>query len=396
MAAMNEDSQNQFCTNKYDRRKIFYHPQAIASLLTTGDCWPITVNTGFTTYCNHSCTWCVSAYTTRQPPSLKTRDQLIIQPEVWIKNIKILAENGTKSLTISGQGEPLLHPAAGQMLDAVAEFGLKYMLFTNGECLHPKFYDSLFKAAVAVRFSVDAGTEEMHSRWHGATNSNGKGKTNFNRLVENIRNLVAEKRCRGTLYPHIGCQMIASKLTEADFEGFAKLFREVGVDYVVYKSLQHHKSNDNITLSSFDLHSSQEERIAQVELMLAQLLKIQAKYQTESFEVFVKVDQIQNAYVKEFNGAERYDRCRAHPLTPMIEPEGNVYLCIDHGGDPEFVIGNIYQHSIDEIWRSQRRQEVAERIDLKTKCPAGCFLDQTNVILHQLAHPDPNLHHVLI
>ena len=53
-------------------------------------------------------------------------------------------------------------------------------------------------------------------------------------------------------FPHIGCQMVCSKLTESDFDGFAKLFREVGVDYVAYKSLQ--QCNAEISVSSLLVH----------------------------------------------------------------------------------------------------------------------------------------------
>ena len=382
--------------DKYDRRKIFFHPAAIASLLQTGDTWPVTVNTGFTTYCDHSCVWCSSAYTTRKIPSLKERDELIVVPSVWIKNIRILAQGGTQGLIIAGQGEPLLHPKAKEMLDAVADTGMKYMLFSNGQRANEKFYESFFEAAAAVRFSVDAASPEMHKRWHSAKNSQGGGRSDFDKVVSNIRNLVEEKRRRGSISPHIGCQMICSKLTQDDFEDFARLWRDVGVDYVAYKSLQRNKSNESITISSMDLHTTEEERAEQAQRMLERLLLIKGRYETDTFKVHVKIDQIQHAYVKRFNGAERYDHCRAHPLTPMIEPDGNVYVCIDHGGNPDFVIGNIYNNTIDEIWGSTQRQEVIKRIDLKTKCPAGCFLDETNVILHQLANPAPDLHHMLI
>lgn len=386
----------EFCDDRYDRRKLLYHPAAIASLLETGDCWPVTVNTGFTTYCNHSCAWCSSAYTTRTDPSLKTRDSLIIEPAIWIRNMEILARGGTKGLIIAGQGEPLLHPEAGKMLEAAAGFGLRYMLFTNGERLAKKFYDAVFTGCLAVRFSVDAATPEMHQRWHAAKNSEGRGHANFERVVKNIGDLVAEKKRRGTTLPHVGCQMIASRLTENDFEGFASLFREIGVDYVVYKSLQRNESNTNISISSLDLHQNEEERAAQAAAMLETLLNIKRKYETAEFKVHVKTDQIAQAYVKKFNGAERYSRCRAHPLTPMIEPDGKVYICVDHGGNDEFVIGNIYEHTIDEIWKSERRQQVIERIDLKRKCPAGCFLDSANILLRELTDPQPSLHVELI
>jgi len=386
-----------FLTDKYDRRKILYHPEVIARLFKTGDTWPVMVNTGFTTYCNHSCVWCSSAYTTRVIPSLKTRDELLVPAWLWIKNMKILADKGTKSLIIAGQGEPLLHPKADEMLNAVADSGLKYMMFTNGERVTAKHYDSFFAAALSIRFSVDAATPEMHKRWHAADRSEGRGSSNFNRVVENIRGLVEEKKRRGATHPDIGVQMICSSLTEEDFDAFAVLFKEVGVDFVVYKALQRTSSaEDDTTISPLDLHESEEHRSQQARSMINQLAEIKEKYEDNSFQIHVKADQIEQAYVKEFNGAERYDRCRAHALVPMMEPDGNVYICVDHGGRPEFVIGNIYQNTIDEIWESDQRKKAIANIDLKTKCPAGCFLDETNVVLHQIENPDPSVHHLLV
>ncbi|MBK1840788.1 radical SAM protein [Azospirillum sp. YIM B02556] len=387
---------NTICDSKYDRRKLLLHPKRIGALLETGDAWPITVNTGFTTYCNHSCVWCSSAYTTRVAPSLKGRDKLIIQPDVWIRNIRILAERGTSGLIIAGQGEPLLHPAANDMLEAAADAGLRYMLFSNGQRLNPKLYETFFRGAAAIRFSVDAGTEATHTRWHAAENANGRGRADFNQMIDNIRALVTEKRKRGARFPDIGCQMISSKLTESDFEAFAELFSDIGVDYIAYKSLQRNISNQGISVSSLDLHETEEERAEQARRMLDRLLAIKARFERPGFEVHVKVEQIASAYVKEFNGAERYSRCRAHPLVPMIEPDGKVYLCIDHGGNDDFVIGNIYDDDIATIWASQQRREVISRIDLKGKCPAGCFLDEANHILDQIADPDPHLHPMLI
>lgn len=386
----------EFCETKYDRRKIFFHPRAIADLLETGDTWPVTVNTGFTTYCNHSCAWCSSAYTTRVSPTLKSRDELLIDPEVWIRTMKSLADRGTKGLIIAGQGEPLLHPVAHEMLDAVADTPLKFMLFSNGQRLSDKYFDGFFRSALAVRFSVDAGTEAMHSRWHAADSAQGKGRTDFSRVVKNIRHLVDEKRRRGTTLPHIGCQMVASVLTQADFEAFARLFREVGVDYIVYKSLQGNPTTRKIIATSTSLHETQAEREAVANAMLDQLWDIKKRYERPGFEVHVKHTQISEAYVKEFNGAEYYPVCRAHPLTPMIEPDGKVYVCIDHGGDDSMVMGNIYDHPIEKIWTSCQRRDVISRIDLKRKCPAGCFLHEANLILNRLANPDEELHWQLI
>ncbi len=393
---MTEQRERLISEDRYDRRKVLYHPRALADLLEAGDTWPVTVNTGFTTYCNHSCVWCSSAYTTRIEPSLKTRNELIIQPDVWINTIRRLAKGGTKGLIIAGQGEPLLHPEGASMLDAVADTGMHFMLFTNGQRMHERYHDSFFKSAAAIRFSVDAATESLHAQWHAAENAQGRGRSNFGQVVENIGKLVLEKRRRGTDLPHLGCQMICSSLTRSDFEEFARFFRDLGVDYVVYKPLQSNTATRSLVVSALDLHGSQEERATYAKEMIAELLDIKARYQRPGFEVHVKMDQIAQAYVKKFNGAERYKKCRAHPLTPMIEPNGDVYVCIDHGGSSDMVIGNIYDDDFDRIWRSEQRQKVIDSIDLVNRCPAGCFLDQANVILDELDRPDPSLHTMLI
>ena len=312
--------------NIYDRNKILLYPDKIDEIIKKGTTWPVTVNTGFTTYCNHSCVWCSSAYTTRVNPKEKGRDKLLINSNVWIENMKIVGKNGTKGLIIAGQGEPLLHPKANEMLDEISNTNLKYMIFSNGEKLNADIIKTILKSCIAIRFSVDAGTNEIHKKWHSAKNSNGRGNSNFNNVIENISNLVKYKKDKKVENMQIGCQMISSKLTEPDFEIFAKTFKDIGVDYIVYKSLQGNIINKNISLSSFDLHSSIEDRKKFADQMIEKLSFIKNKYEDKKFRVYVKVDQIKSAYVKKHNGATNYSICRAHSLVPMIEPDGKVYM----------------------------------------------------------------------
>lgn len=383
-------------TDKYDRRKVLFHPRQVGALLETGDAWPITVNTGFTTYCNHSCIWCSSAYTTRIDPKLKGRDKLLIDADVWIDNIERLAKKGTKGLIIAGQGEPLLHPEAERMLSRASESGLSYMIYTNGERLGDRFHDSLLRSCLAIRFSVDAASSEMHEKYHAAKNLNGRGKANFERVLTNIKRLVAEKQRRGLETPTLGVQMICSELTEPEFEEFVKLFKSVGVDYVAFKALQANGANRDLIASSFSMIEDERERVRHADQMVTKLMELKKEYETEGFDVFVKGAQIKSAYVSEYNASMNYQKCIAHPLTPMIEPDGKVYLCIDMGGNDDFVIGNIYEDNIETIWSSNRRKEVIKKIDLNNICPAGCFLDDTNKILTELLNPPIDVHSALI
>jgi hypothetical protein len=58
-------------------------------------------------------------------------------------------------------------------------------------------------------------------------------------------------------------------------------------------------------------------------------------------------------------------KCLSYGLCSVIRHNGDIQLCSDTYGNPEYTIGNIFQNSLAEIWKSNKRQEVIERINNK-------------------------------
>jgi len=80
------------------------------------------------------------------------------------------------------------------------------------------------------------------------------------------------------------------------------------------------------------------------------------------------------------------------PVPPSMYGEirhnGDVQLCSDSYGDPDYTIGNLFDSSLPEIWRSERRRAVLARIDeracWKTRCPHNSRGHHHNRVFHQI------------
>ena len=71
-----------------------------------------------------------------------------------------------------------------------------------------------------------------------------------------------------------------------------------------------------------------------------------------------------------------------------MDEDGSVELCGNLKGRG-FKLGNIYEQSLKEIWSSEHRKKIINKIDL-CKCPAGCKLDPLNKVLWDAFEPDEN------
>ena len=46
-----------------DFRKVFYHTDNLLQLKESGDSWPIHMQVGLTSFCNHRCIFCYAGHT---------------------------------------------------------------------------------------------------------------------------------------------------------------------------------------------------------------------------------------------------------------------------------------------------------------------------------------------
>ncbi|MEO5375123.1 MAG: radical SAM protein [Alphaproteobacteria bacterium] len=357
-----------------DARKVFHHIDRIHELWSAGDTRPVHMTIGLTNYCNHRCSWCyinwsqAGSASERSGAGDRRRRAVNASPRL-IEAVAEARALGLKAVTIVGDGEPTLHPDFAGIVARLAGVGLDVGLFSNFAMTDPSAIEAMARHCFFVRASIDAATADMHLRTHGTDD--------FETVVDNVRRLVAR---RGTARrPVIGVQFVTNQWTYRQLPDAARLYRELGVDYMsikpAYKNVLNpaHPDNEIDNRVVFDL-MREAERLA-----------------TPRFKVYAKYPQFREVVEYKTNDARHYARCLATPLSPYLDEDGNVEMCGNLKGRG-FTMGNVHEASFEEVWRSARRHDCLARINL-FQCPSGCRLDPVNKALWSSFHPDEERTH---
>jgi len=349
-----EDFQNPY--------KVFHHTKKIEQLKNSGDTTPIHITVGLTNFCNHKCPWCyINWNQSGQQNKRSGTDRPAPKPiQVDIKIIEALKEAkemGLKAITIVGDGEPTLHKKFNYIIDEIKKLKLDIGIFSNMSFKKKEIFDSFLKNFFFVRCSIDAANKYSHQKSHLSDD--------FELIVNNIKNLV---KLRGkNKFPVIGAQYVCNHWNYKEVPEAAKFFKSLGIDYVTFKPMYKNELNPNHEINSL----KNEEVIP--------FLEEAKKEQNENFKVYMKISQFKEVLGNNYNDGVYYKKCNATPLAPYLDEDGSVQLCGNLKGRG-FELGNIYEKSFKEIWLSEERKKIINKINLK-KCPAGCKLDPLNKVL---------------
>lgn len=106
---------------------------------------------------------------------------------------------GTKSMTITGEGEPLLHPSLPEMISLAKGAGFHVTLVTNGTLLDGKIRDHMVDARLdVVKVSLWAGTPAVYEKVYPGTDP-----MFFERVVKGLRGLADRKTEHKSDRPHV-------------------------------------------------------------------------------------------------------------------------------------------------------------------------------------------------
>jgi len=299
---------------------------------------PRTMELHLSNVCNHACVGCHSHHQHQSQHKFLDFDKM---KEI----VTQLADLGVEGVEISGGGEPLMYP---QIIPAIAFMrskGLKVGIFSNGTLLNEELSEFLVQNLLFLRIAFDAATKETYKKIHG--------KDMFDQLQENLRTLVqkraelsndkgrrmADQKHQGLAT--LGAKYLVSTKNWRELTAAAEMAREIGLDYLQFKSLR----NSKFTLSGEELVEAMEEGER------ARLIR------SENFRVFGGLEK-----------TKVIGRCFLNPIHPVIDAAGDMYLCaFYHHREDSHKIGNVYEKSFPEIWYSERHFE-AVRSTVPEEC----------------------------
>ena len=216
---------------RMDSHKLIYHPETVARWLNGENIYPIEMEIGLTNACNHRCIFCAVDYTGYQSNRIDSR--------ILIGNLEELALRGVKSIIYAGEGEPLLHREAPDIINRTKDLGIDAAMSTNGVLLTPEMSRECLGSLTWIRFSVAGITDTTYDRIQ-------QGKPgDLSRVLSNMEAAVRVKKEQG-LNTTLGVQLLLLPDNKNEIVQMGKELKKIGVDYLTLKPIYHHPQSRQI------------------------------------------------------------------------------------------------------------------------------------------------------
>jgi GTP 3',8-cyclase len=316
--------------------KMLCHIDRLYEYIVNGDTKPIFMEVNLTDFCNLKCSWCI----TNNRSGNKS-----LEINVLKKFIKEFKEFGGKAITFSGGGEPTTYNNFVEITEFTKSVGLDIGLMTNGFFNSAKI-DCIGKNFNWIRISLDTANKKLYKSL--------KGIDAVDIIIENVKKFKN--------YPvkvGINCNVVKEYSIE-DIKEFIDVMLPIS-DYLQFRPV----------LPRFFM----EEKIELNEKVWDFLIK------NDCEKINISNDKLSDIFLNK-NFPFKY--CEGHFFSPILQANGDVAVCMYHPNEDEFVFGNIYKNSFEEIWKSEKRSKVisfVKTIEYKNKCQLCCKLNEINKLI---------------
>jgi len=340
-----------------DGHKLNWHTERVEAWLKGERIAPITVDMALTRRCTYRCVYCYG--------QLQENDEKRMTKEVIFRFLDDAAEIGVKAISFVSDGESTCSPYLYEAIIKGKSNGLDMALGTNGFLLKDEKLEEILPCLTYLRFNISAGEPNRYSQIMGCR------EECFHKVCNTIKEAVRIKKEKN-LAVTIGIQMVLMPQFADQIIPFAKLGKELGVDYAVIK----HCSDDE--KGRLGVNYSQY-------FQLVDVLKEAESLSDERYLVKAKWSKILSG------GKRKYSQCYGPPFIIQISGSGLVAPCgmLFNNRYKKFHIGNIVDTPFKEIWQSERYWQVmdyiaSKKFDAKKMCGALCLQHKVNEFLWDL------------
>ena len=274
---------------------------------------PISYSIEPTNHCNLKCPECPSGLgSLTRPLGLLN----LIDFKNWIDQIK---DSGFY-VQLFFQGEPYINKSLPDMINYARSNRVYISVSTNGHFITDKNIDKILENAPdKIIYSVDGLDEESYQKYRvGGT---------FKQADEGLRLLISKRNGRKRKIPFVEFQFIVMKQNEHQIDDVRKYCKDVGVDKLVFKTMQ---------ISSYE--------------NAIKFLPENSRYRR--YKIGDQKFSIKN---------KMKNHCFALWRTAVITWDGKVVPCC-FDKDAEYSLGILNEKSFYDIWISDRYQKFRESV----------------------------------
>jgi MoaA/NifB/PqqE/SkfB family radical SAM enzyme len=348
-----------------DGTKIGWHADRVRAWERGERIAPITIDMALTRACNYACTFCYA--------TLQENDRQTITTDVMYRFLDDCAELGVRGISLVSDGESTLSPAYLPSIKRGAELGISMASGTNAFIFNRRKLEEVLPHLTYLRVNFSAGTRDRYAEIMGCQ------PEAFDRVVQNVRDMVDIKRKRG-LGVTIGLQMVLMPQDADQILPFARLGQELRPDYAVIK----HCSDDEDASLGVDY--------SKYEALYDLLHEAEALSDAE-YKVVVKWSKIEQ-------GRRRsYQRCYGPPFILQISGSGLIAPCgmLFNERYKRFHAGNIVEQRFRDIILGDRYWEIVNYLgsphfNAQTMCGSLCLQHKVNEYLDEYKKGRIELH----
>jgi MoaA/NifB/PqqE/SkfB family radical SAM enzyme len=282
-----------------------------------------------------------------------------------------LQKMGVRKISLSGDGEPLLHPDIFDIIAAFKNAGMTVQMFTNGTLLGKEKAQALIDSGVDIlKVSLWGSTSEEYAKCHL-----GAAPSAFEDILESLSYLSQLKKQKNKQSPIILIHHVLNKSTYKNTGRKIELARACGCNGVMFYPF----------ICNDDAHASETLAAGEINTLCASLAM-----QKKEMDAHFMLHNIDDALLHYRLGKSAWLAipCYAAWYQARIRIDGSVSPCVR--SDTSF--GNLSENSFAEIWKGiscnafRKKCIGSDRLRFPERCNRcdWCCTLQDNYRIHRL------------
>jgi radical SAM protein with 4Fe4S-binding SPASM domain len=295
--------------------------------------------------CNLRCRMCLVRYA----PAIPRREGALAYEDL-VALLDALPD--LDRLTLQGLGEPLLSPHLVSMVSEAARRGIEVGFNTNGTLLTAEVARQLVEAGCGwLHVSLDGATAATYEDVrHGTRFAPRPGQ--FDRVVANLRGLLAVRRELGAATPRVQLVFVAMRRNVAELPALVRLGGELGVDEVWIQNLSHVFDDTDPAgeYAGIRAYAEDEALFRAADRRRAERAFARARAAADAAGVALRLPRIE--------AGEPDPRGCSWPFDgAYVTHRGDVQPCCMVMGSDRALMGNVGEQPFDRIWAAEPYQE---------------------------------------
>jgi len=328
--------------------------------------FPVMAEISPVSYCNQKCKYCYTVF-------VQKKDKL---PDNSMHSIVDgLIAASVKGLRIQGIGEPTLHPDLASAITRGGSRGLYIALITNGVLLTPEFLEGCLSELFSLKVSVIDSDQKRYALFHGTNEGQWKS------VVDNI-SYAADLKAKCGLNVSLHATVYVEDSNCDDVLGIVEFCKNIGFDFVTINRAFYSgrtANPDSEVFTSFNDKAFFEDFLGGISIL-----------EDDSF--VVNVSALRRELYELPVDESKHINCPGIHFSTIIDANGFVFPCWRYWGRTDYSYGNILEESFIDIWRSQQRKEINDRIETEfysSQTCSPCGHRRINEQLLQLVSDNP-------